>query len=63
MKRPTGLDETTDGAGPSVTVGGADTDSTMNSTAANPRTDSGPLLARWLRRRQTLDAKHVDTSA
>jgi len=43
--------------------GGADTDSTMNSTAANPRTDSGPLLARWLRRRQTLDAKHVDTSA
>ena len=43
--------------------GRADTDSMVNSTAANPRTDSGPLLARWLRRRQTLDARHVDTSA
>ena len=43
--------------------GRADTDSMVNSTAANPRTDSGPLLGRWLRRRQTLDAKHVDTSA
>ena len=43
--------------------GRADTDSTVNSTAAHPRTDSGPLLGRWLRRRQTLDAKHVDTSA
>jgi hypothetical protein len=39
---------------------GADADSTVNSTAG---TDSGPLLGRWLRRRQTLDAKHVDTSA
>jgi hypothetical protein len=43
--------------------GRADTDSTVNSTAANPRTDSGPLLGRWLRRRQTIDASHVDTSA
>jgi hypothetical protein len=43
--------------------GGADTDSTVSSTAANPRTDSGPLLARWLCRRQTIDAGHVDTSA
>jgi hypothetical protein len=43
--------------------GGADTASTVNSTAAQPRTDSGPLLGRWLRRRQTRDASHVDTSA
>ena len=43
--------------------GRADTDSTVNSTAAHPRTDSGPLLGRWLRRRQTIDASHVDTSA
>jgi hypothetical protein len=43
--------------------GRADTDSTVNSTAAHPRTDSGPLLGRWLRRRQTRDARHVDTSA
>ena len=32
--------------------GGAATDSTVNSAAANPRTDSGPLLGRWLRRRR-----------
>ena len=43
--------------------GRAATDSTVNSTAAHPRTDSGPLLGRWLRRRQTIDASHVDTSA
>jgi hypothetical protein len=36
--------------------GGAETDSTVNSTAANPRTGSGPLVGRWLRRRQTIDA-------
>jgi hypothetical protein len=42
--------------------GGADTDSTVNSTAANPRGDSGPLLRRWARRRQTIDARRVDTS-
>jgi hypothetical protein len=42
--------------------GAADTDSTMNSTAANPRGDSGPLLRRWARRRQTIDARRVDTS-
>ena len=41
---------------------GADTDSTVNSTATNPRTDSGPLVGRWLRRRQSIDASHVDTS-
>ena len=43
--------------------GRADTDSMVNSTAANPRTDSGPLLGRWLRRRHTIDARHVDTSS
>jgi hypothetical protein len=43
--------------------GRADTDSTVNSTAAHPGTDSGPLLGRWLRRRQTRHASHVDTSA
>jgi hypothetical protein len=43
--------------------GGADTDSTVNSTAANPRRRSVPLLGRWARRRQTVDANHVDTSA
>ena len=42
--------------------GGADTDSTVNSTAAQPRRRSVPLLGRWARRRQTLDASHVDTS-
>ena len=42
--------------------GGADTDSTMNSTAAKPRRGSFPLLGHWARRRQTIDARHVDTS-
>lgn len=41
---------------------GADTDSTVNSTAANPRRHSVPLLGHWARRRQTIDASHVDTS-
>jgi hypothetical protein len=36
--------------------GGAETDSTVNSTAADPRTGCGPLVGRWLRRRQTIDA-------
>ena len=43
--------------------GGTDTDSTVNSTAAHPRRRSVPLLGRWAHRRQTLDARHVDTSA
>ena len=43
--------------------GRADTDSTVNSTAAHPRRRSVPLLGRWARRRQTVDASHVDTSA
>jgi hypothetical protein len=43
--------------------GRADTDSTVNSTAAHPRRRSVPLLGRWARRRQTADASHVDTSA
>jgi hypothetical protein len=42
--------------------GGADTVSTMNSTAADRRRHSVPLLGRWARRRQTMDARHVDTS-
>jgi hypothetical protein len=42
--------------------GGADTDSTVNSTAANPRRHRVPLLGHWARRRQTIDASHVDTS-
>jgi hypothetical protein len=42
--------------------GGADTDSTVSSTAAHPRRRSVPLLGRWARRRQTVDARHVDTS-
>ena len=43
--------------------GGADTDSTVNSTAGNPRRGhSVPLLGHWARRRQTIDARHVDTS-
>ena len=42
--------------------GGADTVSTVNSTAANPRRHSVPLLGHWARRRQTIDARHVDTS-
>jgi hypothetical protein len=40
----------------------ADTDSTVNSTAANPRRHRVPLLGHWARRRQTIDASHVDTS-
>jgi hypothetical protein len=43
--------------------GGADTDSTVKSTAAHPRRRSVPLLGRWAHRRQTHDASHVDTSA
>ena len=43
--------------------GAADTDSTVSSTAADPRRHSVPLLGRWAHRRQTLDASHVDTSA
>jgi hypothetical protein len=42
--------------------GRADTDSTVNSTAANPRRHRVPLFGRWARRRQTIDASHVDTS-
>src|ERR1700678_3434389 len=42
--------------------GGADTDSTVNSTAAPPRWRSVPVLGHWARRRQTFDARHVDTS-
>lgn len=42
--------------------GGADTDSTVNSTAAHPRRHRVPLLGHWGRRRQTIDASHVDTS-
>ena len=42
--------------------GGADTDSTVNSTAANPRRHRVPLLGHWARHRQTIDASHVDTS-
>ena len=42
--------------------GGADTDSTVNSTAAHPRRHSVPLLGRWARRRRTIDGSHVDTS-
>jgi hypothetical protein len=41
---------------------GADTDSTVNSTAANPRRHRVPLLGHWARHRQTIDASHVDTS-
>jgi hypothetical protein len=40
-----------------------DTDSTVSSTAAHPRRRSVPLFGRWARRRQTVDARHVDTSA
>jgi hypothetical protein len=43
--------------------GGADTDSTVNSTAGNPRRNRLPLLGHWARRRQTNDASRVDTSA
>jgi hypothetical protein len=43
--------------------GGAATDSTVNSTAANPRRHRIPLFGHWARRRQTHDASHVDTSA
>ena len=39
-----------------------DTDSTVSSTAAHPRRRSLPLFGRWARRRQTVDASHVDTS-
>lgn len=42
--------------------GGADTDSTVNSTADNPRRHRVPLLGHWARHRQTIDASHVDTS-
>jgi hypothetical protein len=42
--------------------GGPDTDSTVNSTAANRRRHSVPLLGHWGHRRQTIDAKHVDAS-
>src|SRR6202020_156450 len=37
--------------------GGADTDSTVSSTAAHPRRRSLPLFGRWARRRQTVDAR------
>ena len=40
---------------------GADTDSTVNSTAAKPRRHGLPLLGHWARRRQTVDASHVDS--
>jgi hypothetical protein len=43
--------------------GRADSDSTVNSTAAHPRRRGVPLLGRWAHRRQTRDASHVDTSA
>ena len=42
--------------------GGADTDSTVNSTAANLHRHRVPLLGHWARRRQTIDASHTDTS-
>ncbi|MGO9285707.1 MAG: hypothetical protein ACLP75_22750 [Mycobacterium sp.] len=42
--------------------GAADTDSTVNSTADNPRRHRVPLLGHWARHRQTIDASHVDTS-
>jgi hypothetical protein len=42
--------------------GGADTVSTVNSTAANPRRRSVPLLGHWARRRRTINAAHVDAS-
>jgi hypothetical protein len=42
--------------------GGVATDSTVNSTAAHPRRHRIPLLGHWARRRQTVDASHVDTS-
>jgi len=42
--------------------GGADTDSTVNSTADNPRRHRVPLLGHWARHQQTIDASHVDTS-
>jgi len=41
---------------------GADTVSTANSKAANPRRHSVPLLGHWGRRRRTIDARHVDSS-
>jgi hypothetical protein len=43
--------------------GRADTDSTVSSTAAHPRRRRLPLFGHWARRRQTVDASHVDTSA
>jgi hypothetical protein len=43
--------------------GATDTDSTVSSTAAHPRRRSLPLFGHWARRRQTHDARHVDTSA
>jgi hypothetical protein len=42
--------------------GATDTDSTVSSTAANPRRHSLPLFGRWARRRQTVDARHIDPS-
>ena len=42
--------------------GGVATDSTVNSTAANPRRHRVPLFGRWARRRQPADASNVDTS-
>ena len=42
--------------------GGTDTDSTVSSTAANPRRHGLPLFGHWARRRRTIDASHVDTS-
>ncbi len=42
--------------------GGADTDSTVNSTAAQLHRHRVPLLGHWARRRQTVDASHGDTS-
>jgi hypothetical protein len=42
--------------------GGADTVSTVNSTAVDPRRRSVPLLGHWARRRRTIGATHVDTT-
>ena len=42
--------------------GGTAPTSTVNSTAAKPRRHSVPFLGHWARRRQTIDARHVDAS-
>ncbi len=43
--------------------GATDTDSTVSSTAAEPRRRSVPLFGHWARRRKTIDARHIDTSS